>query len=106
MRAGRRPPSPSMPARPCPGFALMLARVFWIPLACLVAVEYAISPLEGWGAWAAAPMLLLPLGLALVIGAAGAVRCILEYRAATLRAAHLVYTLLAASPLLWLVLRR
>jgi hypothetical protein len=43
----------------------------WIPLALWVAANIYISRFEGWGAWAAAPMLIIPLAVSLIFGVIG-----------------------------------
>ena len=83
-----------------------LARSFWIPAACLVAIEIYASNFDGWGAWATAPLFLVPLVLSLAIAGGGAVQCILESRASSTRPSSIVFTFLAALPLLWLLVRR
>lgn len=83
-----------------------LARTFWVPVACLVAVEAYARGFDGWGAWATAPLFLLPLALSVAIAGAGAVQCILEVRAGTARTSSAVYTAVAAVPLVWLIVRR
>jgi hypothetical protein len=83
-----------------------LARSFWIPAACLVAIEIYASSFDGWGAWATAPLFLVPLVLSLAIAGAGAVQCILEFRARSTRLSSIVFTVLAALPFLWFLVRR
>jgi hypothetical protein len=89
-----------------PGRAKGLALACWVPLVSLVAVEIYARGFEGWGAWAAAPLFLLPLLLSLVIGGAGAVQCWSEIRAGSLRPSTVVSTGVAALPLAWLLVRR
>lgn len=43
----------------------------WLPVAVLVALKIYVSQFEGWGAWAAAPLFLIPLALSLIIGLVG-----------------------------------
>jgi hypothetical protein len=83
-----------------------LARTFWIPAACLVAIEIYSSGFDGWGAWSTAPLFLVPLVLSLSIAGAGTLQCILEIRAGSSSLSNLVYTLVAAVPLLWILVRR
>jgi len=45
--------------------------VSWIPLTVWVAANVYVSQFEGWGAWAAAPILIFPLALSLIFGAYG-----------------------------------
>ena len=86
--------------------APLLRRVFWLPTACLVAVELYARNFDGWGAWATAPLFLLPLVLSLAITAAGAGDTFSEVRSGNLRTSTLIFTAFAASPLAWLMLRR
>ena len=80
--------------------------LFWIPLASLLATEAYVSNFDGMGAWAAAPLFLVPVFLSLVIAGGGIVQCVLEARRASSRLSSLVFTLVAAAPLLWLLVRR
>lgn len=91
---GHTPPAP------------LLRRTFWLPAASLVAIELYARGFDGWGAWATAPLFLLPLVLSLAIAAAGARDAFLEVRAGRPRASTLVFTAVAASPLAWLMVRR
>lgn len=84
----------------------LLARWFWIPVACLVAIEIYASNFDGWGAWATAPLFLLPLVLSLSIAGAGVVQCVLEFRARSARASSSAFTVVAARPSFWLLVRR
>ena len=83
-----------------------LRRVFWLPAACLVAVEFYARGFDGWGAWATAPLFLLPLIASVVITAAGAYDTFREVRSRRLRTSTLVFTAIAVSPLVWLLVRR
>ena len=85
---------------------MTLARSFWIPLACLVAVEVYASGFDGWGAWATAPLFLLPGILSLSIGLMGAAQCVAELRGGSLQRRSVAWTLVAAAPLFWLLVRR
>ena len=89
-----------------PASSRTLARLFWVPTACLIAIEVYVSGFDGWGAWAAAPLFLVPLVLSLAIAGAGVVQCILELRAGCTRFSSIVFTVLAGLPLLWLLVRR
>ena len=84
----------------------LLRRVFWLPPASLVAVELYVRGFDGWGAWASAPLFLLPLVLALAFAAAGGWALLAEVRGGGIRGATLVLTAVAASPLVWIALRR
>ena len=83
-----------------------LARLFWIPVASLVAVEIYAGQFDGWGVWATAPLFLLPFILSVVIASAGLVKCILELRKGSPYVLYMVFTVVAALPLLWLIFRR
>lgn len=83
-----------------------LARFFWIPAATLVAVEIYAGQFDGWGAWATATLFLLPLILSVVIASAGLVKCIVELRKGSPYVLYMVFTVVAALPLLWLIFRR
>ena len=82
------------------------AWLFWIPLASLIATEVYVSNFDGMGAWAAAPLFLLPLFLSIVISGAGLMRCLLGLRRGTLPIVGVLLTAVAAAPLLWLLVRR
>lgn len=84
----------------------VLGWLFWLPLASLLATEVYVSNFDGMGAWAAAPLFLLPLFLSLVIGGAGLVQCGLELRRGMGRSSTVAFTVLAALPCVWLLLRR
>ncbi len=83
-----------------------LARLFWIPAATFVAVEIYAAQFDGWGAWATAPLFLVPLILSVVIATAGLVKCVVVFRSGSGRMLDILFTAVAALPLLWLVLRR
>lgn len=83
-----------------------LARSFWLPAACLVAVEVYAGRFDGWGGWATAPLFLVPLVVSLVIAASGVVQCVSESRAGAARPSSIAFTVVAAVPFLWLLVRR
>ena len=83
-----------------------LARLFWIPAAALVAVEIYAAQFDGWGAWASAPLFLLPLILSVVIASIGLVKCVVQFRTATVLLPDMIFTVVSAFPLLWLIVRR
>lgn len=82
-----------------------LAITFWLPPASLLAVEIYAGNYDGWGAWATAPLFLVPFLLSFSIGGAGALRCISELRAGCLQVSTAVFTGVAAFPVAWLLLR-
>jgi hypothetical protein len=69
-------------------------------------VELYARGFDGWGAWATAPLFLVPGLLGLVIGMAGVSRCISELRRGNLQVATAVFTAVAALPVAWLLVRR
>ena len=84
----------------------LFRRIFWLPAACLVAVELYARNFDGWGAWATAPLFLLPLLLSLAIGAAGAGDVFREARSGNSRISTLIFTAVALSPFAWFMVRR
>jgi len=66
----------------------------------------AVSRYEGWGQWAAAPLLLLPLGYSLLVGLAGIARGVRLHRRDEPLLPTLVFTLIALLPWLLLILRK
>jgi hypothetical protein len=88
------------------GFGRGLAIACWVPATSLVAIEVYVSRFDGWGAWSAAPLLLLPLLFGIVIAGAGAARCLGEARRGELRPSSVALTAVALIPLAWLLVRR
>jgi membrane protein YdbS with pleckstrin-like domain len=78
----------------------------WVPLILLGLTELYVRGFDGWGAWAAAPLLLVPAVISLVIVTWGFLECLRELRDGRLSQAAALYTLIAALPLLWLLVRR
>lgn len=79
-----------------------------VPLASLLVAEYWIRDYDGWGAWAAAPVLILP-GLLSLAFTAAFVACLLGARHHEGQGggtAWLAPALIAAVPMMWLALRR
>lgn len=74
------------------------------PLALAAAFVY-VAGFEGWGRWSAAPVLLVPVFLALPITMAGLVRIRSERAGGRIRGATVLSTALAAVPLAWLLWR-
>lgn len=79
--------------------------VAWLPPLALAAVFAYVAGYEGWGRWSAAPLLLLPVFLALPITLAGLVRIRAERAAGRIRGATLLSTTVAALPLAWFLWR-
>ena len=78
----------------------------WMPLILQGVTEVYVRRFDGWGAWAAAPMLLVPGIISLAIVIWGIFECAAELRHGKLSQAAPMYTLIAGLPLLWLVVRR
>ena len=78
----------------------------WMPLILLGVTEFYVRGFDGWGAWAAAPILLVPGIISLAIVIWGIFECGAEIRHGKLSQAAPMYTLIAGLPLLWLVVRR
>jgi len=78
----------------------------WLPTISLVAVEFYVRNFEGWGAWATAPLFLLPLVLSAVIAFAGILQIFFEFRAGAVRTSTAVAIAVALLPCLWLLVRR
>lgn len=77
-----------------------------LPLASLVAVESYVASFEGWGAWAAAPMLLLPALVSLPLVLWGIFMISGRRRAGKSYFATLGWTIVAGLPIVWLGVRR
>jgi hypothetical protein len=77
----------------------------WIPAASFAGISLYAARFDGWGAWATAPLFLLPviLSAALVLVAPFELRA--EHRAGGVRQRTWVALGLAALPLLWIVWR-
>ena len=67
-------------------------------MASLIAVEIYASGFDGWGAWATAPLFLVPFVLSLAIAGEGAVQCLLELRVRSSRLSSAVFAVVAALP--------
>ena len=78
----------------------------WLPFASLVAVEFYVRNIDGWGAWSTAPLFLLPLILSVVIAGMGVIQLFLELRAKVVRSSTVFFIALALIPFLWLLIRR
>lgn len=78
----------------------------WVPLILLNVVEVYVRRFDGWGAWAAAPILLVPGIVSLAIVLWGLYECVVKFRTGKLGLAAPLYTVIAGLPLLWLVVRR
>jgi hypothetical protein len=78
----------------------------WLPLASLLGIELYVRQFDGWGAWAAAPLLLVPGLVSLPIATMGLFDCVVATRAGAPISRSLVFTLVSAVPILWLSVRR
>jgi hypothetical protein len=85
-----------------PGATLLSA----LPLATLVAVEAYVAGFDGWGAWGAAPLLLLPAILGLTIGFGCVADVARARRAGRTTSAHWLRVGVALAPVGWLFVRR
>ena len=82
-----------------------MTRASWacgLPLACLVGVEIYVGAFDGWGAWAAAPLLLVPALLSLGIVCVGAIDLFSEIRAGHLTRGSVAFVAIGALPIAWL----
>lgn len=78
----------------------------WLPLASLLGVELYIRNFDGWGAWAAAPLLLFPGLVSLPIAILGLFDCVAAARRGAPISPALLCTLIAALPIFWIGVRR
>lgn len=78
----------------------------WLPLASLVGIELYVGNFDGWGAWASAPLLLVPAIVSLPIVILGLSDCIAATRARAPLLAVSLLTLVSAVPIVWLGIRR
>ena len=69
-------------------------------------MEFYAREFEGWGAWAAAPLFLLPFFLSFIVTAASVGRAFTELRSGGLRWETFFLICIAASPMAWLAIRR
>jgi hypothetical protein len=89
-----------------PGTPRWLSWICWLPLGSLLAIELYIRSFDGWGAWAAAPLLLIPGLISLAVVIPGILGCVTEIRAGRLNPATVLCTLVASLPIFWLGVRR
>jgi hypothetical protein len=78
----------------------------WLPLMILLAVEVYVAGFDGRGAWAAAPMLLLPAIASILVVFPGIARIVSQQRPAEETRRLILLTTVAAAPLGWLLVRR
>ena len=77
-----------------------------LPVGVLVATELYVDGYDGWGAWAAAPLLLIPAFVSLPVVVSSFARLLRERRAGETGLATAGWTVVAGLPLLWLAVRR
>jgi hypothetical protein len=77
----------------------------WVPLATFVTAQLYLDRFEGWGRWAAAPMLLVPVALSSAFVGWGVLMLRREQGAGSTSAATWLALALASVPFLWLVWR-
>ena len=80
--------------------------LWWLPVVSMFVMEMYVRNFDGWGAWASAPLLLVPAVVSLVIVILGLVEMVVAIHAGRLNLATLLLTLIAALPILWLGVRR
>jgi hypothetical protein len=80
--------------------------ICWLPLLSLFVIEVYVRNFDGWGAWTAAPILILPGLISLTILIPALIACVAEVRAGTMKPMTFLYTLAAGLPIFWLGVRR
>jgi hypothetical protein len=91
------------PTRANPG---VLRWLCWLPLAALFGVELYVSNFDGWGAWASAPLLLVPGLMSFTLVLMGGIEIFAAIRAGVSPASALFFTFIASLPICWLGVRR
>lgn len=77
----------------------------WIPVAAFFLTKLALRRYEGWGAWAAAPLFLLPIILSASMLAVGIALAAQEHRAGLAIRWTVTAAALAGSVFAWFLLR-
>lgn len=77
----------------------------WVPPALLGGLLGYVRRFEGWGQWAAAPVLLLPVFVSIPLTATGAALLVGKRRPWYVTLVVVAATVVAAIPLLWLAYR-
>ncbi len=77
----------------------------WLPLAALLAGFAYVERYEGWGRWAAAPLLLVPVFLSALMALFGALVCRREADAGGLTKLTALAAVLSSLPLIWFMVR-
>lgn len=83
----------------------LFVRTSWFPLATFLVARLYVGGLEGWGQWAAAPVVLGPVFLSGVFLLAGGAAARAEHRERGVRGSTWAALVLASAPCLWLVWR-
>ena len=81
----------------------LFVTISWVPLAIFVATSIYVRQFDGWGAWAAAPLLLLPLAVSFGFGIYGIAVCWRARKADELTWGLGLATLFALGPILVVV---
>ena len=110
--AGNLAVPPAVPLGcPMPEFARHRSNsaLWWItaalPLTSWAAVSVYASRFDGWGAWAAAPLFLIPIALGVVGALSGMLRIVSFPSGSAERRIAWAQTLLASPPVLWFLWR-
>ncbi len=77
-----------------------------IPVTVLVGIELYVRNFDGWGAWSAAPLFLIPIILSIVISGMAVFEYFIEARAGMFRKSLLVSIFISLIPLAWVLIRR
>ncbi len=88
------------------GLSRTLRWLCWIPLASLLGIELYIRNFDGWGAWASAPLLLVPAMLSLPVVILALSACVSTLRTRGQLSVAVLVTLVSAVPIIWLGVRR
>lgn len=92
------PPTPTRGSR-------LYRALSWLPLAALLAGFAYVGRYEGWGRWAAAPLLLIPVFLSAFMTLFGAVVCRREAESGGVTRLTALAAVVAAVPLIWFMFR-
>ena len=76
------------------------------PLATLIGIELYIRNFDGWGDWAAAPLLLIPMVLSVSLGIVFMFDPIRSHRSGESIKTHLMILVLSFIPIGWLFIQR
>ncbi len=80
-------------------------RLSWLPVAVFAGTWAYIGRYEGWGAWAAGPLLLIPIGLSAAMAVVGLGFCYGAVKRGGVDLGTALATLLAALPTIWFAVR-